>query len=87
MRKTTSPGTSAARPSLSVPEPVGVPGGRAVGARPEAGAPPLLTLRVSRDGGRTWSAPRVYRATDRLPPLMSGVWPPCRCPRCAPAAG
>ncbi|MFF8385101.1 hypothetical protein ACF053_15845 [Streptomyces kanasensis] len=86
MRKTTSPGTPA-RPLPPVPEPAGVPGVRAVGARAEAGAPPLLTLRVSRDGGRTWSAPRAYRATDRLPPLMSGVWPPCRCPRCAPAAG
>ncbi|MFJ3162125.1 hypothetical protein [Streptomyces kanasensis] len=82
MRKTTPAGPPA-RPSLPVPE----PGGRAVGPGPATDTAPLLTLRVSRDGGRTWSAPRAYRATDRLPPLMSGVWPPCRCPRCAPAEG
>lgn len=43
----------------------------------------LLTLRVSRDGGRTWGAPRAYRVTDRPAPLGSSVWPPCLCPRCA----
>ncbi|URN16449.1 hypothetical protein MW084_11440 [Streptomyces sudanensis] len=50
------------------------------------GSAPLLTLRVSRDGGRTWGPRRTYRPTDRLVPLTTGIWPPCRCPRCAHGA-
>jgi predicted Zn-ribbon and HTH transcriptional regulator len=44
-----------------------------------------MTLRVSRDSGRTYGAPLVYRADSRTPPLeplQSSVWPPCSCPRC-----
>ncbi|OEJ95871.1 hypothetical protein J116_016695 [Streptomyces thermolilacinus SPC6] len=43
---------------------------------------PLLTLRVSRDGGRTWGERTVVHSRDRLPPLHTSVWPPCACPRC-----
>ncbi|MET7640151.1 sialidase family protein [Streptomyces sp. NPDC005438] len=41
-----------------------------------------MTLRISRDGGRTWSGPRYVVSTD--PPLefSPGSFPPCRCPRC-----
>lgn len=47
---------------------------------------PLLTLRVSRDGGRTWGARTVVHREADLTPLRSSVWPPCRCPACDPAA-
>ncbi|CAL9294385.1 hypothetical protein [Streptomyces sp. NPDC095602] len=43
---------------------------------------PLLTLRVSRDGGRTWGDRTVVHSRDRLAPLHTSVWPPCACPRC-----
>ncbi len=42
----------------------------------------LLTLRVSRDGGRTYGPPRTVTGADTLPPLLTATWPPCRCPRC-----
>lgn len=41
----------------------------------------LLTLRVSRDGGRTWETRREIHSTDPLAPLMTSMWPPCQCPR------
>ncbi|GAA2118403.1 hypothetical protein GCM10009802_20000 [Streptomyces synnematoformans] len=53
--------------------------------QPEAsGAPerPLLTLRVSRDSGRTWGREKRYYNRDCLPPLLNGTMPPCECPRC-----
>ena len=43
-----------------------------------------MTMRVSRDGGRTWSRPVVVREGDHLPVLDSMTWPPCECPRCKP---
>lgn len=43
---------------------------------------PLLTLRVSRDSGRTWEPEQGVFATDDLPPLMTNQWPPCQCRRC-----
>jgi len=43
---------------------------------------PVLTLRVSRDSGRTWGPERVVRTRDPLPPLLTSTWPPCMCPRC-----
>lgn len=43
---------------------------------------PLMTIRVSRDGGRTWSATRRFLPNSPLPPLDSMVWPPCACARC-----
>lgn len=42
---------------------------------------PLLTMRVSRDGGRTWAATREIWPKDCGVPLASSVWPPCLCPR------
>ncbi len=51
---------------------------------PAGSALPLLTLRVSRDGGRTWGTrTAVWSSRDDLPPTLSTAWPPCRCPRCA----
>lgn len=42
-----------------------------------------ITLRVSRDGGRTWGT-RVtyYPARDAAPLQSGGRFPPCACPRC-----
>lgn len=51
---------------------------------PETPAQPLLTLRVSRDGGKSWEPEKVIRADDDLEPLMTSAWPPCRCPGCLP---
>lgn len=43
---------------------------------------PLMTLRVSRDGGRTWSPVREFWPDDcGFRPWDSQVWPPCACPR------
>ncbi|MER6480924.1 hypothetical protein [Streptomyces filamentosus] len=40
-----------------------------------------MTLRVSRDSGRTWG-PRVEVPSDpKMTPLRTSVWPPCECPR------
>ncbi|GAA3125241.1 hypothetical protein GCM10010521_09960 [Streptomyces rameus] len=44
---------------------------------------PLMTLRVSRDSGRTWGSEQAVFGTDDLPPLMTEAWPPCECARCA----
>lgn len=42
---------------------------------------PLMTMRVSRDGGRTWSPVREIRPDDcDLHPWEAIVWPPCACP-------
>jgi len=65
----------------------------AYGSEPPAPREPeprsLLSLRVSRDSGRTWSTKVTYRVgTLDLP--EGGLWdggtryPPCRCPRCRP---
>ncbi|MFE7620943.1 hypothetical protein [Streptomyces sp. NPDC057496] len=43
--------------------------------------PVLMSLRVSRDGGRTYGPVREFRRGDDLPPLESSTWPPCQCPR------
>jgi hypothetical protein len=47
----------------------------------------VLTIRVSRDGGRTYStaaalaAPHDDAATaDPLAQLLAAPWPPCQCP-------
>ncbi len=47
----------------------------------------LMTLRVSRDGGRTWS--ETVEITERKagPPPLSSQWPPCRCRRCTAENG
>ncbi|RSS82456.1 hypothetical protein EF918_07015 [Streptomyces sp. WAC06614] len=45
-----------------------------------------MTVRVSRDGGRTYGG-EVAFPTDRsdkpLTPAASAAWPPCECPRCS----
>ncbi|ASQ95198.1 hypothetical protein CGL27_20885 [Streptomyces sp. 11-1-2] len=46
-----------------------------------------MTLRVSRDGGKTFGPQVVYSAANNpLLPLMSDRWPMCRCPRCQVSA-
>lgn len=43
---------------------------------------PLMTLRVSRDGGRTWTALREIWPDDfGLHIDVLSAWPPCLCPR------
>ncbi|MFW6693670.1 hypothetical protein [Streptomyces sp. MAR4 CNX-425] len=42
---------------------------------------PLITLRVSRDGGRTWGRQKRFYARD-CEPLDTLGMPPCRCRRC-----
>lgn len=42
---------------------------------------PLMTMRVSRDSGRTWTDRREIWPDKSLAPAMSSVWPPCNCPR------
>ncbi|MFI9721064.1 hypothetical protein ACIHFE_15650 [Streptomyces sp. NPDC052396] len=50
--------------------------------------PVKMTMRVSRDTGRTWGptvqVPATKEATGER---ASGAFPPCGCPRCAPAEG
>lgn len=54
-----------------------------------------MTMRVSRDGGRTYSVEVVYpsdRTLKPVTPMASAMWPACECPRCtipahAPSAG
>ncbi|MEV4872525.1 hypothetical protein [Streptomyces syringium] len=46
---------------------------------------PLMTLRVSRDSGRTYEPTRAVRAGDPWIILENPVrYPPCECPRCVP---
>ncbi|MFC8389917.1 hypothetical protein [Streptomyces sp. NPDC057238] len=48
----------------------------------------VITIRVSRDGGRTYSAPAALatphddeaRNADPLAQLVAAPWPPCQCP-------
>jgi hypothetical protein len=45
----------------------------------------LMTLRVSRDSGRTWSQVMEVREDERaMFPDNPGRFPPCGCPRCTP---
>ncbi|GGQ72356.1 hypothetical protein GCM10010267_39290 [Streptomyces griseorubens] len=44
---------------------------------------PLMTMRVSRNSGRTWEPERAVSASDDLAPLMTSTWPPCKCAWCA----
>ncbi|MEW1868747.1 hypothetical protein AB0420_11425 [Streptomyces caelestis] len=39
----------------------------------------LMTIRVSRDSGKTWEPEKAYRSSDDLPALMTSAWPPCEC--------
>lgn len=54
-------------------------------ARVEGGAVSSMTIRVSRDEGRTWSRTRIVVEDERGPPEpleRPMVFPPCTCPRC-----
>lgn len=43
----------------------------------------LMTLRVSRDSGRSWSQTTSVREGDPFVILSNpGRYPPCQCPRC-----
>ncbi len=58
------------------------------GASPTPDAEPenrvRMTLRVSRDSGRSWSGTTRVRDGDPMVILSSpGRFPPCECPRCA----
>jgi hypothetical protein len=44
-------------------------------------ARPLLTLRVSRDGGRTWGPTKEIFADD-CSPYAGSEFPLCACPKC-----
>lgn len=53
--------------------------------RPPSVRASTMTLRVSRDGGRTWGRARTVREDLRVPPeplCQPMLYPPCRCPRC-----
>ncbi|PJN04478.1 hypothetical protein CG740_00730 [Streptomyces sp. CB01201] len=43
---------------------------------------PLMVMRVSRDGGRTYGPARVVNASQNLAPLLTSEWPLCRCKLC-----
>lgn len=40
-----------------------------------------MTIRVSRDSGRTYGPTTKVRTGDDVPPPMTSTWPPCECPR------
>ena len=46
------------------------------------GERPLMTLRVSRDSGKTFGPRMAVTAKKAAAPLMSSAWPPCECQRC-----
>ncbi|GHH47405.1 hypothetical protein GCM10018773_39990 [Streptomyces candidus] len=53
------------------------------GTREPRGLGPVLTLRVSRDGGRTWGPRTTYAPDRKAAPLEAGGrYPLCACPRC-----
>lgn len=47
---------------------------------------PRMTLRISRDGGRTWEKRRTVQGRDPERLTDSGAFPACTCPRCMKAA-
>ncbi|MFJ9149117.1 hypothetical protein ACIRP7_13810 [Streptomyces sp. NPDC102270] len=54
----------------------------------------VITIRVSRDGGRTYSGPAALATphddaatVDPLTQLLTAPWPPCQCPAHRAAAG
>lgn len=57
----------------------------AMGAEEKAGTGRVsMTVRVSRDSGRTWGAQVAYpgsRNEKPLSPAASAAWPPCECPK------
>ncbi len=60
------------------------PDGNARVRDPEAGPRVLMTLRVSRDSGRTWGRVTEVREDENPVYLSNPIgFPPCACPRCA----
>lgn len=45
----------------------------------------MLTIRVSRDGGRTYGPPVEVDPDRDCTPEITSQWPLCRCPRHCPA--
>jgi len=43
---------------------------------------PLMTLRVSRDSGKTWGPEQAVFGGNLPIPAVTSEWPPCRCSRC-----
>lgn len=43
---------------------------------------PLMTMRVSRDSGKTWEPEQTVSTADDLQPLITLAWPPCQCTLC-----
>jgi len=42
---------------------------------------PIMTIRVSRDGGKTWGETKTFRSDGDLEPLPpTSSWPACQCP-------
>jgi hypothetical protein len=47
----------------------------------EPAEPSVMTIRVSRDSGRTWGPTREIRTKEGRTPLsFTSAWPPCACP-------
>lgn len=46
---------------------------------------PVLTIRVSRDGGRTYGPPVTVDPDRDVVPEITSQYPPCRCPLHCPA--
>ncbi|MEU5840125.1 hypothetical protein ABZ820_41680 [Streptomyces diacarni] len=42
----------------------------------------VMTIRVSRDAGRTWRRRRTVRRKLGQPPPATSLLAPCECPRC-----
>ncbi|MEW2374224.1 hypothetical protein AB0940_33455 [Streptomyces sp. NPDC006656] len=42
---------------------------------------PRMTIRVSRDGGRTYGPPVECRVNGASAPMYSQQYPPCECPQ------
>jgi hypothetical protein len=42
----------------------------------------MMTLRVSRDSGKTWGP--TVTVSDTHPDRITAAWQPCECPRCLP---
>jgi hypothetical protein len=44
----------------------------------------LMTVRVSRDSGRTWGPTMAVRGSDPAADFNALHYPPCQCPQCMP---
>ncbi|MFD9523551.1 hypothetical protein [Streptomyces sp. NPDC059979] len=57
----------------------------ALGGNDDGEQGPVLVIRVSRDGGRTYGPPVTVDPDRDVVPEISSRWPQCRCPRHCPA--